>query len=39
MAVLRLFLPENDHLESTDNGRPGYRDYLPGYYAAFVQEP
>jgi catechol 2,3-dioxygenase-like lactoylglutathione lyase family enzyme len=23
----------------TDNGRPGYRDYSPGYYAAFVLDP
>jgi catechol 2,3-dioxygenase-like lactoylglutathione lyase family enzyme len=22
-----------------DNGRPGYRDYWPGYYAAFVHDP
>ena len=22
-----------------DNGRPGYRDYSPGYYAAFVHDP
>lgn len=22
-----------------DNGRPGYRDYWPGYYAAFVCDP
>jgi catechol 2,3-dioxygenase-like lactoylglutathione lyase family enzyme len=22
-----------------DNGRPGYRDYSPGYYAAFVLDP
>jgi catechol 2,3-dioxygenase-like lactoylglutathione lyase family enzyme len=22
-----------------DNGRPGYRDYWPGYYAAFVRDP
>ena len=21
-----------------DNGKPGYRDYSPGYYAAFVQD-
>jgi len=24
---------------ATDNGRPGYRDYWPGYYAAFVFDP
>ncbi|MDJ0862128.1 MAG: VOC family protein [Gammaproteobacteria bacterium] len=24
---------------ATDNGRPGYRDYWPGYYAAFVYDP
>lgn len=23
----------------TDNGTPGYRDYHPGYYAAFVLDP
>lgn len=23
----------------TDNGAPGYRDYSPGYYAAFVIDP
>ncbi len=23
----------------TDNGGPGYRDYWPGYYAAFVLDP
>jgi catechol 2,3-dioxygenase-like lactoylglutathione lyase family enzyme len=23
----------------TDNGGPGYRDYSPGYYAAFVYDP
>jgi predicted lactoylglutathione lyase len=23
----------------TDNGAPGYRDYSPGYYAAFVLDP
>jgi catechol 2,3-dioxygenase-like lactoylglutathione lyase family enzyme len=23
----------------TDNGAPGYRDYSPGYYAAFVYDP
>jgi catechol 2,3-dioxygenase-like lactoylglutathione lyase family enzyme len=23
----------------TDNGAPGYRDYWPGYYAAFVHDP
>ena len=23
----------------TDNGAPGYRDYWPGYYAAFVYDP
>src|SRR5262249_34414404 len=22
-----------------DNGSPGYRDYWPGYYAAFVYDP
>ena len=22
-----------------DNGKPGYRDYSPGYYAAFVRDP
>jgi catechol 2,3-dioxygenase-like lactoylglutathione lyase family enzyme len=22
-----------------DNGKPGYRDYSPGYYAAFVHDP
>ena len=22
-----------------DNGKPGYRDYSPGYYAAFVFDP
>jgi predicted lactoylglutathione lyase len=22
-----------------DNGAPGYRDYSPGYYAAFVHDP
>jgi catechol 2,3-dioxygenase-like lactoylglutathione lyase family enzyme len=22
-----------------DNGGPGYRDYWPGYYAAFVRDP
>jgi len=22
-----------------DNGGPGYRDYWPGYYAAFVHDP
>ena len=22
-----------------DNGKPGYRDYWPGYYAAFVRDP
>jgi len=22
-----------------DNGQPGYRDYSPGYYAAFVLDP
>lgn len=22
-----------------DNGKPGYRDYSPGYYAAFVYDP
>lgn len=22
-----------------DNGKPGYRDYWPGYYAAFVHDP
>ena len=22
-----------------DNGKPGYRDYWPGYYAAFVYDP
>jgi len=24
---------------ATDNGVPGYRDYWPGYYAAFVYDP
>lgn len=24
---------------ATDNGAPGYRDYWPGYYAAFVHDP
>ena len=24
---------------ATDNGGPGYRDYWPGYYAAFVLDP
>jgi catechol 2,3-dioxygenase-like lactoylglutathione lyase family enzyme len=24
---------------ATDNGKPGYRDYSPGYYAAFVFDP
>lgn len=23
-------------LGATDNGKPGYRDYFPGYYAAYV---
>lgn len=22
-----------------DNGKPGYRDYWPGYYAAYVHDP
>jgi len=22
-----------------DNGKPGYRDYSPGYYAAFIYDP
>jgi predicted lactoylglutathione lyase len=22
-----------------DNGGPGYRDYWPGYYAAFIRDP
>ncbi len=22
-----------------DNGKPGYRDYSPGYYAAFIHDP
>ncbi len=22
-----------------DNGRPGYREYWPGYYAAFIHDP
>ena len=22
-----------------DNGKPGYRDYWPGYYAAFAYDP
>jgi len=24
---------------AADNGGPGYRDYWPGYYAAFVRDP
>jgi catechol 2,3-dioxygenase-like lactoylglutathione lyase family enzyme len=24
---------------SKDNGKPGYRDYWPGYYAAFAYDP
>ena len=24
---------------AADNGKPGYRDYSPGYYAAFVVDP
>ena len=24
---------------ASDNGGPGYRDYWPGYYAAFVYDP
>jgi catechol 2,3-dioxygenase-like lactoylglutathione lyase family enzyme len=24
---------------ATENGKPGYRDYSPGYYAAFVLDP
>lgn len=24
---------------AVDNGKPGYRDYWPGYYAAFVLDP
>lgn len=24
---------------ATDNGGPGYREYWPGYYAAFVYDP
>ena len=24
---------------ASDNGAPGYRDYWPGYYAAFVLDP
>ena len=24
---------------AADNGGPGYRDYWPGYYAAFVYDP
>lgn len=27
------------HAGGTDNGKPGYRDYWPGYYAAFVHDP
>lgn len=26
-------------LGATDNGAPGYRDYFPNYYAAFVIDP
>lgn len=26
-------------LGAKDNGAPGYRDYSPGYYAAFVLDP
>jgi catechol 2,3-dioxygenase-like lactoylglutathione lyase family enzyme len=24
---------------ASDNGKPGYRDYWPGYFAAFVHDP
>jgi hypothetical protein len=26
-------------LGAQDNGLPGYRDYFPGYYAAFIIDP
>lgn len=26
-------------LDATDNGKPGFRDYVPGYYAAFIIDP
>lgn len=33
---VKKFFDKALELGATNNGEPGYRDYLPGYYAAFV---
>lgn len=34
-----LFYNTAIDLGATDNGKPGYRDYCPNYYASFVIDP
>ena len=38
-AEVEAFYAEALAAGATDNGGPGYRDYWPGYYAAFVLDP
>lgn len=38
-AEVRAFHAAAIAAGAKDNGGPGYRDYWPGYYAAFVHDP
>ena len=38
-AQVEAFYKEALAAGAKDNGGPGYRDYWPGYYAAFVHDP
>ena len=38
-AQVEAFYKEALAAGAKDNGGPGYRDYWPGYYAAFVLDP
>lgn len=38
-AKVQAFYKAATGAGGTENGRPGYREYSPGYYAAFVLDP
>ena len=38
-AEVEAFYHKAIKLNATDNGKPGYREYFPGYYACFIIDP
>jgi catechol 2,3-dioxygenase-like lactoylglutathione lyase family enzyme len=37
--TVEYFYNQGLELGAKDNGKPGFRDYCPGYYAAFIIDP